>query len=363
MLIRKLDVIPAECVKHLVSAPELREVNWTLMGEIALGLSLIGLVLAIWSDQRYSRSLLLPKLSEKPMFVVLRVPPCMDVESVRFSTRDGKLLEGVYARHLGAFRRGVVVFCHEYLADRWSFQVYADGLREAGFDVFSFDFRNHGESEVDPQHPSLPWLTNLEFLDLEAALDYLQCRPDRDANGTALFGISRGGSTALAMAARRKDVWAVVTDGAFPTVGTLIPFMMRFAALYVNLPFLVNHLPKPFLKFVAYRGISKAERKYGCRFLHLESLVSRISPRPWLSIHGEADGYISPDVASGLFAAAREPKRLWIVPKAKHNRSQQVQPEEYRRQIVDFLSESSPATSESGFAGTGKRGVTETYTR
>ena len=117
MLIRKLDVIPAECVKHLVSAPELREVNWTLMGEIALGLSLIGLVLAIWSDQRYSRSLLLPKLSEKPMFVVLRVPPCMDVESVRFSTRDGKLLEGVYARHLGAFRRGVVVFCHEYLAD------------------------------------------------------------------------------------------------------------------------------------------------------------------------------------------------------------------------------------------------------
>jgi pimeloyl-ACP methyl ester carboxylesterase len=318
-------------------------VDLTLLGEIVIGLSLFGLLLAIWSDQRYSRTLLLPKISEKPMFVALRVPPCDDVERVRFSTRDGKMLEGIYARHTSGSRRGVLVFCHEYLADRWSFQVYADGFRDAGFDIFSFDFRNHGESETDPQHPSLPWLTNLEFLDLEAALDYLQCRPDRDPNGFALFGVSRGGSAALAMAARRHDVWAVVTDGAFPTVGTLIPFMRRFAALYVNLPYLVDHLPRTFLKFVAYRGITKAERKFGCRFLHLESLVSRIGPRPWFAIHGETDSYISVQVARELFSIARESKQLWVVPKAKHNRSQQVQPEEYRERIVEFLATNAPA--------------------
>lgn len=321
--------------------------DFTLLGEIAVGLSLFVLFLAIWSDQRYSRTLLLPKISEKPMFVALRVPPCEDVERVRFGTRDGKMLEGVYAPNTSDHRKGVVVFCHEYLADRWSFQVYADGLRESGFDVFSFDFRNHGESETDPQHPSLPWLTNLEFLDLEAALDYLQCRPDRDPNGVALFGISRGGSTALAMAARRKDIWAVVTDGAFPTVGTLIPFMSRFAALYVNLPYLVDHLPRPFLKFVGYRGIAKAERKFGCRFLHLESLVSRISPSPWFSIHGESDSYISINVARELFDTAREPKQMWSVPKAKHNRSQQMHPEEYRSRILEFLTVHMPVPVES----------------
>lgn len=318
----------------------------TLLGEIAIGISLFGLILAIWSDQRYSRTLLLPKISEKPMFVALRVPPCEDVERMRFSTRDGKMLEGVYARNTSGYRKGVVVFCHEFLADRWSFQVYADGLRESGFDVFSFDFRNHGESETDPQHPSLPWLTNLEFLDLEAALDYLQCRADKDPRGVALFGISRGGSTALAMAARRKDIWAVVTDGAFPTVGTLIPFMSRFAALYVNLPYLVDHLPRPFLKFVGYRGIAKAERKFGCRFLHLESLVARISPRPWFSIHGESDSYIGIEVARELFDTAREPKQMWSVPKAKHNRSQQMHPEEYRNRILDFLTTHMPVPVE-----------------
>ena len=316
----------------------------TLLAEMILGVSALLAIAAVWSDQRYSRRLVLPKLSEKPMFVALRVPPCDDVERVRFGTRDGKMLEGVYARSLTGHREGVVVFCHEYLADRWSYQIYADGLREAGFDIFSFDFRNHGESETDPAHPSLPWLTNLEFFDLEAALDYLNCREDADPAGAALFGISRGGSTALAIAARRSDVWAVVTDGAFPTVGTLVPYMQRFAALYVQIPFLVDHLPKPFLRFVGYRGVAKAERKFGCRFLHLESLVSRISPKPWFAIHGECDNYISEKVARDLFALARNPKRFWVVPKAKHNRSQQVDPENYRANISGFLLECAPST-------------------
>jgi uncharacterized protein len=319
----------------------------TLLSELILGLSVFVILAAIWSDQRYSRHLLLPKISEKPMFVSLRVPPCDDVENVRFSTRDGKLLEGIYAPSKSERREGVLVYCHEYLADRWSFQVYAEGLREAGFDIFSFDFRNHGASESDPQHPSLPWLTNLEFLDLEAALDYLKCRADYDPAGVALFGVSRGGSAALAMAARRSDVWAVITDGAFPTVGTLVPYMQRFAALYVRIPFIVEHLPRAFLRFVGYRSISKAEKKFGCRFLHLESLVSRIAPKPWFAIHGESDSYISEAVARELFAQAREPKYLWVVPKAKHNRSQQIDPVAYRSKVVQFLLEFAPAPNAS----------------
>ncbi len=46
-------------------------------------------------------------------------------------------------------------------------------------------------------------------------------------------------------------------------------------------------------------------------------------------IHGEKDAYIGPDIARALFAEAREPKELWIVPKAKHNRCREVAPDEY----------------------------------
>lgn len=315
----------------------------TLFSEVFLGLLVFVVFAAIWCDQQYSRRILLPKISEQPMFLALRVPPCDDGTCIRFSTRDGKLLQGTYFKTKSEQRSGIVVFCHEFLANRWSFQIYADGLRESGFDVFAFDFRNHGESDNDDSHPSLPWLTDREFMDLEAALDYLCSRPDYDGSGFALMGVSRGGSTALAMAAKRTDIWAVVTDGAFPTVGTLIPYMIRFATLYVRLGVIVERFPHFMFRFVGYRGLIYAQRKYGCKFLNLESMVSKIAPCPWFAIHGQADNYISPEVAQDLFKQARQPKELWIVPKAKHNRSQQLQPVEYRERITGFLTANAPA--------------------
>ncbi|MFM1801368.1 MAG: hypothetical protein RJA81_720, partial [Planctomycetota bacterium] len=226
----------------------------TLFSEIVLGLLVFVVLAAIWCDQQYSRRILLPKISEQPMFLALRIAPCEDGTCVRFSTRDGKLLQGTYFHSKASEKLGTVVFSHEFLANRWSFQVYADGLRESGFDIFAFDFRNHGDSDVDTSHPSLPWLTDREYMDLEAALDYLCSRPDYDGKGFALFGVSRGGSTSLAMASKRADVWAVITDGAFPTIGTLIPYMSRFAALYVRLGFIVERFPRFMFRFVAYRG-------------------------------------------------------------------------------------------------------------
>lgn len=315
----------------------------TLFSEIILGLLVFVVFAAIWCDQLYSRRIVLPKISEQPMFLALRVPPCEDGNCIRFSTRDGKLLQGTYFKTTARERIGVVVFCHEFLANRWSFQIYADGLRESGFDLFAFDFRNHGDSDLDDSHPSLPWLTDREYMDLEAALDYLGSRPDSDGTGYALFGVSRGGSTALALAAKRADVWAVITDGAFPTLGTLIPYMMRFATLYVRLGFLVELFPNFLYRFVGYRGLIYAEHKYGCKFLHLESLVGKIAPRPWLAIHGQSDNYITPEIAKELFAQARQPKQMWIVPKAKHNRSQQLQPVEYKEKITGFLRSNAPS--------------------
>ena len=53
-----------------------------LFAEILLGLLVMAILFAIWCDQRYSRRILLPKITEKPMFMALRVPPCEDGETV-----------------------------------------------------------------------------------------------------------------------------------------------------------------------------------------------------------------------------------------------------------------------------------------
>ncbi len=43
----------------------------------------------------------------------------------------------------------------------------------------------------------MQWTTDHEVRDLRAALAYLRTRPDHDPAGFGLFGVSRGGTTAL----------------------------------------------------------------------------------------------------------------------------------------------------------------------
>lgn len=59
-------------------------------------------------------------------------------------------------------------------------------------------------------------------------------------------------------------------------------------------------------------------------------LAARIAPVPLLVVHGDADDYFPVEHAETLFAAAREPKQLWIEPGLGHAENA-VTPELVRR--------------------------------
>jgi uncharacterized protein len=279
---------------------------------------------------------------EKPMFLPLRVAPVDGGEEVRFRTSDGLSMVGTYLKARTAFRSGVVVFCHEYLSDRWSVLPYADHLRDQGFDLFAFDFRNHGESHCDPRYLPLQWVTEHEVLDLEAALSYLRTRPDADPAGVGLFGVSRGGGTALCVAGRDPSVWGVVTDGAFPTRGTMLAYILRWAEIYVGNPVFWKAMPKAVFEFLGWYARLKTQMKLHCRYANVERGAAHLAPRPWLSIHGQKDAYIGVDIARGLFDRAGEPKELWIVEGAKHNRCREKDPSAYVARVSDFVRRFAP---------------------
>lgn len=278
---------------------------------------------------------------EAPVFHPLRVAPEAGGEEVRFPTPDGLELAGTYARHRAESRAGVIVFCHEYLSDRWSAGPYVAGLRELGFDVFSFDFRNHGDSLTDESYAPLQWVSDFETADLRSALAYLRTRADRDPAGVGLFGISRGGGAALCVAAEDMSVWGVVTDGAFAARGTMLSYIRRWAEIYISASYR-RLVPWPVLVFAGWAGRVRTEWRRGRHYEDVERAVARISPRPWLSIHGARDNYINAEIARDLFSHAREPKELWIVPKAKHNRCREADPEGYRQRLGDFFSKWAP---------------------
>jgi fermentation-respiration switch protein FrsA (DUF1100 family) len=54
-------------------------------------------------------------------------------------------------------------------------------------------------------------------------------------------------------------------------------------------------------------------------------------------IHGERDPYVSTAAVEGLFAAAGEPKELWIVPEADHRQVDKLQPDEYLGRVIGFF--------------------------
>lgn len=253
--------------------------------------------------------------------------------SVNLKTRDGVSIKGFFIPAKESKGR-TVVFCHEIGAGAASYQKYAQFLLEKEFNVFTFDFRGHGLSGNLKHYVPRQWVTHLEVEDLRAALDHLKTRRDIDPDRIALFGISKGAGTALACAARRKEVQAVISDGGFSTAFTINDFMRKWTSIYLP----VETLPASIYWFLRVWSLAVLNRRIKCRFPSVDKAVASMKKTALLFINGEKDGYISYQQAQRLYAVANTPnKELWIVPEARHNEAAVVASREYQERIVAFL--------------------------
>lgn len=273
---------------------------------------------------------------EKPLFLPPTGQPVPDAEHVDLPTTHGLILKGCYLKARSR-RRGVILFGLEFGSNRWACVSYCDFLRDAGYDIFTFEMRGQGDSPSQEGYEPLQWVTQFEIDDFRAAVRYLKSRPDADPKGIGFFGISKGGSAGLAVAAEDPWIRCFVTDGIFGTMTTLVPYMQRFIHIYTPRPWVANILPRWYYAHAARHGLGKIRAQRQCTFPPLERLMHRLAPRPLLMIHGGADKYIQPQMAQALFERARHPKEFWLVNKAKHNQALELAGDEYRRRILAFF--------------------------
>ena len=123
-------------------------------------------------------------------------------EDVSFETADGLELEGWYIPS----RNGAAVIS---FPGRNGSQRQARMLARHGYGVLLFDRRGEGRSEGEPN----AWGWGGEA-DVKAAIDYLQRRPDVDADRIGGIGLSVGGEMMIEAAAETDELKAVVSDGA-----------------------------------------------------------------------------------------------------------------------------------------------------
>jgi len=229
---------------------------------------------------------------------------------VQYPSLNGKKLVGLYFR-AGQQPRGVVVHFHGNFGNMSNHFPAAIFLVKQGFDVLAFDYQGYGASEGRPSPKNL-----LE--DGIASVRFAAGRAkERGASCVVVFGQSLGGATAIQVAAAEPLVQAAVIEAAFTSHRAMARDVLGRSlwtwTLYPWAPFLTNY------KYTAIKA------------------VSRISPRPVLFVHGDQDKVVPLKMSKQLYAAARDPKSLWIVPGANHMQCAAKAGIVYDKKIADFF--------------------------
>lgn len=242
----------------------------------------------------------------------------MKYEDVSFnSTVDNVPLKGWYMDSPGS---KVIVMMHGRNGTRTSgdLPAIADALYKANYDVFSFDFRAHGESGGDRYSLGV-WETR----DVAGALNYLKSRGVQSV-GTIAF--SMGAATELLAAPDHPEMKAVISDSAFSDLGALMD---------VQLP-LNSHLPSFFNPGILFM----VKTLYGIDVPGTRPVdsVPKLGNRPLFIIHGDADQLVPVEQAYQLQkAASGDPNmQFWIVHGAAHTGSYSANPQEYMSRVLAF---------------------------
>jgi len=313
--------------------------NWAALAiAVTLVSLLVFLVLLVTKYIRICLNIFVD--THPPVFVGPVVLRPLHGEEVRFRSFDGTSLRGMHLKAAkGTKYKGTIVFCHEFGSDMHSCETYARPLIEAGFDVFTFDFRGHGESSCPGKYRPLQWPSDKELEDVMGACAYVESAlagEDRPFE-IGLFGISRGAGAGLLAASSDPNIKAIICDGAFSTENTLIAFMKKWAHIFARVKLVYQYHPDAFWRTLVWVLMRFAQPKLGRRFLSVAKALREMQPRPIFFIHGRKDSYIREDQTRVLYAQAPSPKFLWLVPEAKHNQSVTVAPRQYASRTVAFF--------------------------
>ncbi len=261
-------------------------------------------------------------------------------EEVRFRSFDGTSLRGMWLQTPGgSSRKGTIVFCHEFGSDMYSCARYTRPLIEAGFDIFTFDYRGHGDSSRPRNYRALQWPSDKELADTLGACAYVEdtLLTAGEPTRIGIFGISRGAGAAIMAASSDRNIAAILCDGAFSTAETLVTLMKRWASIFGRVKLVYQNHPDAFWKFLLWCMMRFAQPRLGRRFPSVRKALKNMIARPIMFIHGQKDSYVRPDQAELLHRVAGEPKYLWIVLKAKHNQSVTTAPAEYAARTTAFF--------------------------
>jgi len=239
-------------------------------------------------------------------------------EDIRLQTQDGIELAAWY---IPSRNGAAIIAVHGFNGNRTHVIYHADALAKHGYGVLALDMRAHGESGGDRFGAS--WTSDLDVL---AAVDYLQRRPDVQPDRIGALGLSSGAHAILYAAARSPSIKALIADGTGggrveDAINPLLPEIQQY---WFMVPMVWNTD-----RFTELLSGSPAKPP-------IREQVKLIAPRPILFIAaGKAEGEISQ--ANRYAASAGPTAQVWAIPEADHVGGIFARPQEYQQRMLAFF--------------------------
>jgi pimeloyl-ACP methyl ester carboxylesterase len=233
-------------------------------------------------------------------------------QPVTLTTANGLRLRGWYVPS----RNGAAVaVLHGTASNRLGVAEHARLLIQHGYGALIFDLEGHGES--DGRSTSLPARFQQ---DADAALAYLQYRPDVRADRIGVIGVSLGGEVAIDAAARHPEWRATVLEGVQGGSPADMQASKPDPATYVTL--------------TALSGLGRVLGGSGPSASNPQ-LIERIAPRPLLLL--SAGRATEARANEDYQRRGGRTTELWNLPDASHAAALRTDPTAYERRVIGFL--------------------------
>ena len=225
-----------------------------------------------------------------------------NVQDVFVPIGNGKNLHAWYFANNNASQ--TIMICHGNEGNISDMSKLIKLLLQAGASVFIFDYQGYGVSDGSPSIKGI-------CQDALTVYDWLVKKQRLDPKTIVLYGESMGASVVCWLMQQRTVAGAILQSAStnmrriahetFPVLGCFPHFLF----------------PRPYFDNIA---------------------ALRSKPCPLLVIHGSKDKMVSPEHAKNIFAAAREPKRMALLPNTAHEEIDDRDTGYFCQAVGEFLS-------------------------
>ena len=243
-------------------------------------------------------------------------------EDITFTTSDGIGLKGwLFSGSNSQLVVLVAGFGNTRVNDDYNGAGFARDLLGAGYGVLMYDARGVGQSEGEHITQA-----DHEWKDVRAAVDYAVEVKEYQAGNIAIIGASMGATTVADNISQFKDVGAIVLDSAAKDFEPIVAWVLREE----------NGVPN-----VIHPGaFFMAKLVYGVDIPSVRPIdhIADDPDRTILFLHAVHDALIPVSDGHDLAIKAGPPSKLVEFPQGAHVQTYIKNPELYRQEVFDFLS-------------------------